>query len=262
MSHRLPRRDVLLSIPACALLAPRALGQDAARSAPPVPPLPYQDPALVRAMVAAAHGNMEKVRELLARLPELAKATIDWGFGDWESAIGAAAHTGRREIAVLLMEHGARPDIFTLAMLGHLEAVKSMVNAIPGVQRTLGPHGLSLAHHARAGGEPARATLDYLLSLGDADATQGGAALTAEQRAVYTAEFRTSGGQRVVISEERERLQIRVDEHPPRPLHSSGEHAFHPAGAPSVTIRVQVQDQRASGLTIEAGERIAEASRV
>lgn len=108
------------------------------------------------------------MRRLVSERPALATAAWDWGFGDWETALGAASHTGRRDIAELLMSHGARPTVFTLAMLGDVDAVRAIVRGRPGTQRITGPHGLSLLHHARAGGEAA-AVVAFLETLGDAD---------------------------------------------------------------------------------------------
>ena len=79
---------------------------------------PSHPPDLVREMVGVSHGKVARVRELLGQHPSLAKAGWDWGFGDWETALGAASHVGNREIAELLLAHGARPDLFTAAMLG------------------------------------------------------------------------------------------------------------------------------------------------
>ena len=72
----------------------------------------------------------------MARQPTLSKATFDWGFGDWETALGAASHVGSREIAELLIANGAHPTIFSAAMLGQLDAVKAFVEAAPGIQKT------------------------------------------------------------------------------------------------------------------------------
>lgn len=112
---------------------------------------PSIDDAIVNEVVGASHFNFDRVRELVDQRPELARATWDWAFGDWETALGAASHVGRRDIAAYLMDHGARPDIFTYAMLGHFETVKSMIEATPGVEAIDGPHGISLLRHARAG---------------------------------------------------------------------------------------------------------------
>ena len=103
-------------------------------------------------MVAVSHGNVARVRELLSNRPALANASWDWGYGDWESALGAASHVGNQEIARLLLAAGARPTIFSAAMLGQVETVRAFVAASPGVQKTRGPHGLTLLSHARAGG--------------------------------------------------------------------------------------------------------------
>ncbi|MDZ4806037.1 MAG: hypothetical protein SGI90_14355 [Candidatus Eisenbacteria bacterium] len=91
-----------------------AMAQPADGPLPLSPGFPSHDPDLARGMVGASHGNVARVRELLAISGALSKASWDWGFGDWETALGAASHTGNREIAALLMENGARPDIFTL----------------------------------------------------------------------------------------------------------------------------------------------------
>ncbi len=69
----------------------------------------------------------------------------------------------------MLLAAGARPSIFSAAMLGHLDTVKAFVLASPGVQKTRGPHGLTLLSHARAGGAGAADVVKYLESLGDAD---------------------------------------------------------------------------------------------
>ena len=79
---------------------------------------PALDRDLVREFVANSHGDLEAVRSALAGEPALANAAWDWGGGDWETGLGAAAHMGRRDIAELLLAHGARIDLFAAAMLG------------------------------------------------------------------------------------------------------------------------------------------------
>jgi hypothetical protein len=120
---------------------------------------------LVSEFVRKAHGDIDRVRELLAIEPRLINATWDWGGGDFESGLGAAAHTGRREIALLLLERGARLDIFAAAMLGMLDVVKAAVTACPHSVRAPGPHGIPLLTHAKMGGEAARPVLEYLEAL-------------------------------------------------------------------------------------------------
>jgi len=85
---------------------------------------PSIDDKIVSEVVGASHFNLNRVKELVNHRPELSRATWDWGFGDWETALGAASHVGRRDIAEFLMSKGARPDIFTYAMLGSYRAVR------------------------------------------------------------------------------------------------------------------------------------------
>jgi hypothetical protein len=123
------------------------------------PPL---EPEKVHAFVLNAHSDLEAVRELLYEEPRLVNAAWDWGGGDWETALGAAAHTGRRQIALLLLEHGARLDLFAAAMLGYFDIVSSVLANFPEMHHATGPHGIPLVEHARAGGEDARAVLTLL----------------------------------------------------------------------------------------------------
>src|SRR6187455_341062 len=177
MSNRFSRRSFVaftsgLSALGVSVFAAKAWGQ-----APPPQPypiagadaFPQQDPGLVRDAVIASHGNLARIREFVEKQPALARASIDWGFGDWETCIDAASHVGNRPIADLLLNNGARPTIFSAAMMGQLDAVKAFIAARPGIQRTLGPHGITLLAHARAGGPDAAAVVQYLSTLGDAD---------------------------------------------------------------------------------------------
>ena len=126
---------------------------------------PALETALVFEIVAKAHGDLNRVKELLEQEPALINATWDWGGGDFETALGAAAHMGRKDIANFLLEHGARLDIFAAAMLGKLDIVKAALTAYPEALKTSGPHDIPLIAHAQAGGDDAKAVLEYLQSL-------------------------------------------------------------------------------------------------
>jgi hypothetical protein len=119
---------------------------------------------LVNRFVNDAHGDLESVKEMLAAEPALVNAAWDWGGGDWETGLGAAAHMGRRDIAEFLLENGARIDLFAAAMLGKLEIVKAVVEDDPEVVDRKGPHGISLMTHARKGGKAAAEVVKYLKS--------------------------------------------------------------------------------------------------
>ena len=124
------------------------------------------DAELVREFVGVSHGDFERVKELLAREPALVNACWDWGGGDWETGLGAAAHCGQREIAEHLLAHGARLDLFAAAMLGKIEIVRAILTDNPAARNAPGPHGIPLMVHAQQGGEQAAAVVEYLESLG------------------------------------------------------------------------------------------------
>jgi len=126
---------------------------------------PALEASLVQDFVINAHSNLDRVKELLAQDPALANATWDWGGGDFETALGGAAHMGRKEIAKFLLDHSARLDIFAAAMLGKLDIVKAALTAYPNALHTPGPHGIPLLVHAQAGGEEAKEVVDFLVSL-------------------------------------------------------------------------------------------------
>jgi hypothetical protein len=119
---------------------------------------------LVQEFVGNAHGDLNRVKELLAHEPALVNATWDWGGGDFETALGAASHMGRKDIANFLLEHGARLDIFAAAMLGKLEIVKATLEAYPAAIDTPGPHGIPLLKHAEMGGEDAKPVYEFIAS--------------------------------------------------------------------------------------------------
>jgi hypothetical protein len=134
-----------------------------------VPDFPEHDPQIDRAkvkrFVIAGHFNLEAVKEMLAAEPGLINGAIDWGNGDFETALGGASHMGRRDIAEFLLEHNARMDVFAATMLGKLDIVKAAVAAFPNVVNVLGPHKIPLIAHAEKGGEQAKAVLEFLRPL-------------------------------------------------------------------------------------------------
>jgi hypothetical protein len=122
-------------------------------------------PELVRDFVGNAHGDLERVKELLKQEPGLVNAAWDWGGGDWETAIGAAAHMGRRDIALFLIENGARIDLFAAAMLGKIDIVRALLADNPDLVNAKGAHGIPLVVHAQQGGEETAQVLELLHEL-------------------------------------------------------------------------------------------------
>lgn len=126
---------------------------------------PALEVSLVQEFVSKSHADLDAVKDLLAQEPALINSAWDWGGGDWETGLGAAAHMGRRDIATYLLENGARLDLFAAAMLGNLEIVKATLEAYPETIDIPGPHGIPLIAHAQAGGNDAREVYEYLKSL-------------------------------------------------------------------------------------------------
>ncbi len=127
---------------------------------------PVADPELVKQFVGAAHKDMEKVKLMLQETPDLLNSVNNLGGWDWEDAIGAAGHVGIPELALYLLDKGARPTIWVAAMLGKIDVVKAFITAYPQMKDAVGPHKISLVRHAKAGGENAKEVLEYLQSAG------------------------------------------------------------------------------------------------
>ena len=175
--------------------------------------------------------------------PTLAKAAWDWGFGDWESALGAASHMGNRAIAEYLIANGARPSLFSATMLGQLEVVKAFVAVQPGIQRTPGPHSISLLAHAKAGGEASRPVYEFLQALGDADAPQEAVLSEADRaRILGTYVFGQNPSDQVDVTFEKGRLTWTRKGTMGRWLFHLGDRVFYPSGAAAVRIRFTEQN--------------------
>jgi hypothetical protein len=232
------RRSLILS-PTLVLLAGTRTVH--AAQAPRRPPeagaaFPAQAPEVVREAVVAAHGNVERLKALVGRQQTLAKATYDWGFGDWESALGGASHVGQREIAEYLIANGAQPTIFSAAMLGQLEVVKAFVAASPGIHLVRGPHSIPLLRHAMAGGPAARTVVEYLTTLEDADAKAPRPPLSAAEIERLTGAYDVEGsGEPVVIGWSNSQLTFALAGRS-RGLRHRGSFEFSPAGSDNVRV--------------------------
>lgn len=219
---------------------------------------PGQNPELARSTVGASHRDLKRVQELVERQPALARAAIDWGFGDWESCLDAASHTGNKAIVDFLLTHGARPTLFSAAMMGQLDVVKACVAARPGVQRNLGPHGLTLMWHAKQGGDDAAAVVQYLTGLGDADISPPTTPLDLAERDLLVGKYTYGPGPRDHFTIEvrrdmlgRDQLTIERMGAPSRQnLYHIGRLVFFPTGVPSVKIAFAKEGAKISQFTV------------
>jgi hypothetical protein len=169
MNHSIPCRRRMFGIALTAGVGTLVRASASERAgAGTQPPRPVALPGdLVRAFVGVAHGDFAEVQRLIEVTPSLLNAAWDWGGGDFETAIGAAGHMGRRDIAEFLLARGARMDLYVAAMLGRLDLVKGQLAAYPASLKGRGPHGLTLLHHAKQGGMAAASVVTYLQSLSE-----------------------------------------------------------------------------------------------
>jgi hypothetical protein len=225
---------------------------------------PSHPPALVKEMVTVSHGNIARVRELVHQHPELAKAAWDWGYGDWETALGAASHVGNRAIAELLLERDAPPTHFSAAMLGQLDVLKAFVAASPGLQKMRGPHGLTLMVHARNGGPQAAAVVSYLESLGDANQPYRDDPLSESERALLVGRYTFGDRPRdaFVVSVQKNQLMIARAGAMERGIFHQGQLAFHAAGGPSTIIRFEREGDRVVALTVHDPDPVVRAKKM
>ncbi|UWX54595.1 hypothetical protein NYZ99_17220 [Maribacter litopenaei] len=224
---------------------------------------PNIPPEIISEVVGKSHSDLERVKQLVDKRPELSRSVWEWRFGDFESAIGAASHVGRRDIAQYLMEKGARATLFTFAMLGHINVVKASIEANPGIEKTMGPHGISLLDHAYAGErmknemsnteiENLERTIDYLANLGNA----GGDSyieVTPEEQQKYIGDYKYGDGEKegfTVGVNMRKLLSLGPIGGFGGGLYKTGENTFIYNGTPSVTISFETENNAVTSLKI------------
>ena len=236
---------------------------------------PHIEPELVMEVVGASHFNFARVKELVDKRPELAKATWDWRYGDFESAIGASSHVGHRDLAKYLVSKGARPTIFTFAMMGAYDVVKAMIEFNPGIQRTTGPHGISLLRHAQAGDrmkesmtqkekDNLKRLQDYLEELGDADGEKY-IDVSPEEQKKYLGDYKYGDGEKDGFSIQlnmQKLLSLGPIGDFGGSIYKIAEHQFTYNGAPSVTISFNAEEGQIMSLTVTDPDRSITARKV
>jgi ankyrin repeat protein len=122
---------------------------------------------VINEFVLSGHGNLARVKALLAQYPGVLNARAPWN----ETALGAAAHTGQVEIAEHLLAAGAPLDICTAAMLDRRAEILAMLDAEPALVHATGAHGFPLLFYPAIHG---RVELAELLVARGADVNAGG----------------------------------------------------------------------------------------
>ena len=227
---------------------------------------PSIDDAIVQDVVGKSHFDLDTVKRYVDKRPELARATWDWGFGDWESAIGAASHVGRRDIIEYLLSKGARPNLFTLTSMGSYTPVRSMIENHPGIQEIEGPHGISLLNHAESGLrmkdtmstdqiEDAERLVAYLKELGNA----GGKTFMeiTDDKEKYLGDYRYGEGERdgfTVKLNMRKMISLGKLGQSGGGLLKIDENRYIYNGAPSVEISFQFEGERVVALKVKEPE--------
>lgn len=224
---------------------------------------PNIDPEIIAEVVGKSHFDLDRVKEIVEKRPELSRCVWEWRFGDFESAIGAASHVGRRDIAMYLISQGARPTIFTFAMLGALPVIKSVVESVPGIQRSTGPHGISLLDHAYAGErmkdkmttneiKNLQLTIEYLESLGDAGGEQY-LDVNSEEQKKYLGNYKYGEGEQdgfTIAINMRKLLSLGPIGGFGGALYKMGDNKFTYNGAPSVIITFEMQNKTIKSMTL------------
>lgn len=101
-------------------------------------------------IVLVAHGQLDRVKAILAEKPELLNVMYEpWA----ETPLGAASHVGNVPIAEYLLGLGAPLTITTAAMLGRKQAVADFIAADPSLANAAGAHGISLLFHTAYSGD-------------------------------------------------------------------------------------------------------------
>jgi hypothetical protein len=218
-----------------------------------------------KAIVSASHFRFDEVKRLVKENRALAKASWDWGFGDWETAIGAASHTGQRKIVEFLIENGARPTVFSFAALDKVDSLRAICVDIPGIQGTLGPHGINLMIHAKKA--KSKKVIEYLNDLGGADVSQPGRAISGSEAKPYLGAYQFGSGNadrfEVAMGKSIKNIGIRKQGGTLRYLSMFEPHVFSIYGAENVTIRFDIDSGGIAGsLSVEHGSFKLSARRI
>ena len=101
-------------------------------------------------LIIECHSDLDTVKRKLAENPAPANA---YNAAMIESAIGAAGHMGRADIAEALLAHGARLELAAAAMLGRKDFVAEALKKDASRAKSGGAHNIPVAFHAALSGD-------------------------------------------------------------------------------------------------------------
>jgi len=101
-----------------------------------------QEPSqeIVDEFVGVAHGDLKRLKELVAAYPSLVTANASWN----ETPLSAATQVGDRSIVEFLLAQGVAMDIFAATILGLTDQVVAFLTADPGLAQATGAHGIPI----------------------------------------------------------------------------------------------------------------------
>lgn len=105
---------------------------------------------LIEDFIRRAHDDLPRVKAMLQEHPALLYSETADGE---ETPIGAAAHSGNREIVDYLLEAGAPLDICTAAMMGWRERVAEFLAQDPTLANAHGAHRITPIYFAALSGD-------------------------------------------------------------------------------------------------------------
>jgi hypothetical protein len=152
-----------------------------------------------------------------------------------------------------------------------------MIEAVPGIQRRGGPHGITLLKHARnrlaakditeRDKKSVQKVISYLEKLGDADMGATSLPLTDFDKKALLGDYKFGNGETDLFKVDTSTMDanlIRIIRKGliGRTLHKVGENTFSPTGASSVKIIFEVNNETVQSLSIIDFDGMLKASRV
>ena len=107
------------------------------------------DQATVDELVGTAHGDLARVKAIVAEHPDAVDRKATWN----ETPVEAATQMGNKPIIAFLVSHGAPIDFFTALVLARMDLIEKALAANPRLAHARGVHDLPSVYFAAIGGD-------------------------------------------------------------------------------------------------------------